>query len=90
MKPLTCFDAAADESLWASDDYFRMLRTGIIEEHARSVWRSFRDGYAAAADPSSCDAHGDLTRAEIVSLAGKTPSEQETIQDFDAHRRRLL
>ena len=36
-----------DESLHASSDYFWMLRTGIVEQHAREVWRSFRDGYAA-------------------------------------------
>jgi hypothetical protein len=37
VEPLPFSHDAADESLCASSDYFWMLRTGIVEKHAREV-----------------------------------------------------
>lgn len=38
-------DDDADESLYASSDYFWMLSARILEENTRACWRSFRGGY---------------------------------------------
>jgi hypothetical protein len=35
-----------DQQLWATSDYFWMLRSDVLD-HAGGVWRSFSAGYTA-------------------------------------------
>jgi hypothetical protein len=69
--PLPFPDDDSDESLYASSDYFWMLRDGVIEDHTRAGWRSFRDGFA------TMEAFYRIEEAESLNAPAPPPQQRE-------------
>jgi hypothetical protein len=69
MRNTGALQVDADEELSATHDYFRMLRSGIINAHTSAGWRSFHAGYRASSN-AVCEDANDETRGGLVVAAG--------------------